>query len=69
MTIIKTVIIVSTTGERFSLPGAFTAAQVRANYSDSLTAIATMGDSTDETTTAEGGVRTITFAPKTGNKG
>lgn len=58
-------IVISTTGQTYTAPGALSLDQVKAMYGTSLPAINSM----DADITTEGDQRVITFRPKTGTKG
>jgi len=62
----NTIVIVSNSGQEFTLPGThWTAAQVAATFADSVPGISAM---TSEVTTEDGN-QVITFRPRTGTKG
>lgn len=65
MSITSTKIVISTTGQTFTLPGAQTVDQVKSVYGSSLPVINSM----DAQVSDEGEVRTITFSARTGTKG
>jgi hypothetical protein len=63
--ITQTVLEVQSTGQEFPIPGDFTVDQVVSAYSGNIPGLANMQAQVHE----EGGVRTITFSPRTGTKG
>lgn len=65
MSIATTKVVISTTGQTFTLPGAQTVDQVKSMYGGSVPVINSM----DADTTEAGDVRTITFRARTGTKG
>lgn len=65
MSITSTKIVISTTGQTFTLPGASSAEQVKTMYGSSVPAINSM----DASTSDDGSVRTITFSARVGTKG
>ena len=65
MSITSTKIVISTTGQTFTLPGAQTVEQVKSMYGASVPAINSM----DGTSVDDGETRTITFAARVGTKG
>lgn len=65
MAINTTKIVISTTGQTFTLPGAQTVDQVKSMYGSSVPAINSM----DGTSSDVGEERTITFAARVGTKG
>lgn len=69
MSIVKTELIVTQTDSAYSLPGDWTAAQLVSNYSASIPGLAAMTSTETVETRAEGQVKVITFAPRSGNKG
>lgn len=65
MSITSTKVVISTTGQTFTLPGAQTVDQVKSMYGASVPVINSM----DADTSEAGEVRTITFRARTGTKG
>lgn len=65
MSIESTKVVISTTGQTFTLPGSQTAEQVKSIYGASLPAINSMDASSSE----DGTVRTLTFSARVGTKG
>lgn len=65
MSITSTKVVISTTGQTFTLPGAQTADQVKSMYGSSVPVINSMDARVEEA----GEVRTITFVQRTGTKG
>jgi Trk-type K+ transport system membrane component len=56
---------VVSTGQSFSIPGAWDAAALVNMYSSTINGLGSM----DSTVTEEGDIRTVTFRPRTGTKG
>lgn len=70
MSIVKTVIRVPSQGTSYSIPGEWTADQVKTNYASNIQGLNAMNaETTDDTEAPEGTVRTITFTERSGNKG
>jgi len=65
MAINTTKVVISTTGQTFTLPGAQTVEAVKSMYGSSVPAINSMDGSTSD----NGEERTITFAARVGTKG
>lgn len=61
-----TKVVLSATGQEFTAPGALTASEVVSMYGSEIQGLASMNSSVS--TDPEGNV-TITFSPRTGNKG
>lgn len=60
-----TKVVISTTGQTFTLPGSHTVEHVKAAYGSSVPVINSM----DAAVSDDGETRTITFTAKTGTKG
>lgn len=69
MSVVKTIISVPTQGAAYTIPGDWTAARIREEYSDSIPNLANMTDSSSVATGPAGDERTVIFTPRTGNKG
>jgi hypothetical protein len=70
MAIIKTVIKVPSMDDAvYNIPGEWTAAQIKVNYTNHIPGITNMVDTTVDSQTPEGLVRQITFSPRSGQKG
>lgn len=65
MTITETKFDVVSSGQSYSIPGEWTAAQIVNMYSATIPGLSNMESSSVD----EGNIRTITFRPKTGTKG
>lgn len=65
MAITETKFDVVSSGQSYSVPGEWTAAQIVSMYSATISGLGSM----DSTVVDEGSVRTITFRPRTGTKG
>ena len=65
MSTTTTKIVISTTGQTFTLPGSHTAEQVKSLYGSSVPAINSM----DASSSDDGEVRTLTFSARVGTKG
>ena len=65
MSITETKFDVVSSGQSYSVPGEWTAAQIMNMYSATIPGLSNM----DNTSQDEGSIRTITFRPKTGTKG
>jgi hypothetical protein len=63
----NTVVVISTSGQSFTMPGtSWTADQIVNTYATSVPGIASMAS---EVTTDQNGDQVITFRPRTGSKG
>lgn len=69
MAAIKTIVSVPSQDARYELPGEWNAQGVRNSYAADLPYLSNMTETLSRTTTEQGEVLTITFAPRTGNKG
>lgn len=69
MAVTTTNMIITATDQSFAVPGDWSAAQLVANYSSQLPGLANYAYTESVATGADGDVRTVTFTPKTGNKG
>lgn len=69
MAVVSTVMVITATDQTFTIPGDWTPAQLVSSYSASISGLAGYAYSESLATGADGDVRTVTFTPRTGNKG
>lgn len=68
-TAVKTIMSIPSMNSDYPIPGDFQEAQLRSMYTGQIPQLANMVATSTEATTPEGVVRTIVFAPRTGQKG
>jgi len=69
MAITSTTMVITSSDQTFSIPGDWSAAQLVASYSASIPGLAGFVPTETVATGVDGDVRTVTFSPRTGNKG
>ncbi len=65
----KTVISLPAQDLTYDIPGLWTEAQIRSNYAQQIAGLASMTAVSSDATGADGTTRTVTFSPRTGQKG
>lgn len=69
MAVIKVIIRVPSQDQQYVVNGDWSVSQIQSMYATQIPGLQAMTGSSTEEDTAEGRVRTITFAPRSGNKG
>ena len=69
MAIVKTIIKVPSIYAVYNVPGDWSATQIQQMYAQQISGIANMTSTVTTSTSPEGEVREIVFAPRSGNKG
>lgn len=69
MAVTLTVMVITQTDQTFQIPGDWSPAQLVSSYSASIAGLAGYAYTESVATGVDGGVRTVTFSPRVGNKG
>ena len=69
MAVIKTIISIPSQDATYSIDGDFSPSAVRSMYAEQLPSLANMVDTSSVAAGVGGETRTITFSPRSGNKG
>lgn len=69
MAVTSTIMVITATDQTFTIPGDWSAATLVNSYSASIPGLSGYASTESVATGPDGDVRTVTFSPRTGNKG
>jgi hypothetical protein len=69
MAVTSTIMVITQSDQTFNIPGDWSVAQLVASYSAAIPGLAGFVPTETIATGVDGDVRTVTFSPRTGNKG